>query len=92
MTLAEIRSRVQPGQRWVVENHQEPDLGPVMARVTRLSGTYGFYLAHPLGEAKVRWPPFRHITLDPDGTLHLRGTGAEAGKPFLTLTPVKEAS
>lgn len=89
MTLKEIKRRVQPGQVYAVTNHRnEPAVSQATVRVTRLSGTYGFYVQHALGESKINWPPARHVTLDADGTLHLRGTGEHAGLPYLTLVPV----
>lgn len=89
MTLAEIKRRVRPGQAYLVTNHRmEITFGPVMVRVDRMSGDYGFYVRHALGETKINWPPARHVTRDDDGTLHLRGTGEDAGKPYLTLVPV----
>lgn len=88
MTLTEIKRQVRPGQVYDVTNHRnEPALSQATVRVTRLSGSYGFYVQHALGESKINWPPARHVTLDPDGTLHLRGTGERAGQPFLTLVP-----
>lgn len=87
MTLAEIKRHLRPGQVFIVTNHREPGLGTVTARVDRLTGNYGFYLKHPLGESKVTWPPARYTEREDDGTLHLRGTGERAGLPFLTLVP-----
>jgi hypothetical protein len=89
MTLTEIKRRVRPGQVYRVTNHRtEMAFGPVMVRVDRMSGNYGFYVQHALGETKINWPPARHVTREDDGTLHLRGTGEHAGKPYLTLVPV----
>ena len=89
MTLTEIKRRVQPGQVYAVTNHRnESVFGQVTVRVKRISGSYGFYVEHALGESKITWPPARHVTLDADGTLHLRGVGEQAGQPFLTLVPV----
>lgn len=89
MTLVEIKRRVRPGQMYAVTNHRlEGAFSPVIARVDRLAGQYGFYLKHALGETKVNWPPARFTQRDEDGTLHLMGTGAHAGLPFLTLVPV----
>jgi hypothetical protein len=87
MTLTEIKRRLRPGQMFMVTNHEleEQGFAPVMARVHRLTGQYGFYLEHALGQTKVTWPPARHITRDDDGTLHLRT--AVTGTPFLTLAP-----
>jgi hypothetical protein len=90
MTFAEIRRGVQPGQEYVVTNAQVPELGPVLARVARVSGD-AFYLTHPLGETRVTWPPSRHVEREADGTLHIRGTGVHTGRPFLTLVPVPAA-
>ena len=93
MKLAEIKRSVRPGQLYRVTNHREETLlGPVLARVDRLSGGYGFYLRGALGQLKVNWPPSRHITLEADGTLHLRGTGELAGLPFLTLVPADDTA
>lgn len=88
MTLKEIKSRVHPGQEYAVTNHHLPHLGPVTVRVKRKSGDYALVVEHALGESRISWPPARFVTREDDGTLHLRGTGAEAGKPFLTLVPV----
>jgi hypothetical protein len=89
MTLTEIKRRVRPGQVYAVTNHRPGAVrGPVTVRVGRLTGDYGFYVDHPLGETKVSWPPARFVTRDEDGTLHLMGTGVHAGLPFLTLVPV----
>ncbi len=88
MTLTEIKRRVRPGQVYAVTNHRnDPVVGQAFVRVTRLSGSYGFYVEHALGESKINWPPARHVTLEPDGTLHFRGVGDQAGLPFLTLVP-----
>ena len=90
MTLTEIKRRVRPGQVYTVTNHRnQPVVGQATVRVTRLSGSYGFYVEHALGESKINWPPARHVTLDADGTIHLRGTGDQAGQPFLTLVPTR---
>lgn len=89
MTLAEIKRRIRPGQMYAVTSHRnEPVFGQVIVRVNRMTGSYGFYVEHALGESKVTWPPARHVTLDADGSLHLRGVGDRAGEPFLTLVPV----
>ena len=89
MTLTEIKRRVRPGQVYRVTNYRtEMAFSPVMVRVDRMSGGYGFYVRHALGETKINWPPARHVTRDDDGTLHLRGTGEHAGEPYLTLVPV----
>jgi hypothetical protein len=91
MSLAEIKRRVRLGQIYDVTNHQaDPVYGTVRAVVTRTADNR-FYLAHALGEAKIYWPPARHVSLDADGTLHLRATGEDAGKPHLTLVPVTDA-
>jgi hypothetical protein len=93
MTLTEIRRRVRPGQVYEVTNHRlGPEFSPVTAVVDRMAGDYGFYLRHALGETKVGWPPARFVTRDEDGTLHLLGTGAYAGLPFLTLVPAPAAA
>jgi hypothetical protein len=84
-SLAAIRRSVRPGQLYSVTCHQEPGLGPVVARVDRLTGTYGFYLRHALGESKVSWPAARNVSLDANGTLHLRDRAFNM--PFLTLVP-----
>lgn len=90
MTLKEIKRRVRPGQMYAVTNHRnDPAVSQATVRVTRLSGSYGFYVEHALGESKINWPPARDVTLDPDGTLRLRGTGTQSGQPSLTLVPVR---
>lgn len=89
MTLTDIKRRVRPGQVYAVTNHRfEMAFGPVLVRVARITGDYGFYVQHALGESKITWPPARHVKRDDDGTLHLLGTGEHAGKPFLTLVPL----
>jgi hypothetical protein len=88
-TLTEIKRQVRAGQVYRVTNHRlGPAFSPVTARVARLTGNYGFYLEHALGESKVTWPPARHASRDEDGTIRLRGTGMHAGEPYLTLVPV----
>jgi hypothetical protein len=88
VTLADIKRRVRAGQAYDVTNHRaELWFGAVRAVVTRTADKR-FYLEHALGEAKIYWPPARHVHVDEDGTLHLNGTGEQAGKPFLTLVPV----
>jgi hypothetical protein len=89
MTLTEIKRRLRPGQVYQVTNHRlSAEFSPVTVRVARLTGEYGFYVEHSLGESKVSWPPARHVRRDDDGTLHLMGTGVQAGRPFLTFVPV----
>jgi hypothetical protein len=69
MTLVEIKRRLMPGQVYAVTNHRlGPEFGPVTARVARMTGKYGFYLEHALGESKITWPPARHASRDEDGT------------------------
>ena len=88
-TLAEIKRQVRPGQAYRVTNHRlGPEFSPVTVRVARLTGGYGFYVEHALGETKITWPPARHVSRDEDGTIRLRGTGMHAGEPYLTLVPV----
>jgi hypothetical protein len=92
-TLAEIKRQVRPGQAYRVTNHRlGPEFSPVTVRVARLTGDYGFYVEHTLGETKITWPPARHVTRDDDGTLRLRATGLHAGEPYLTFVPVAAAT
>jgi hypothetical protein len=86
MTLTEIKRRVKPGQVYSITNHRQPDLEPVTARI-KWNAASALWVEHALGDSRIGWPPARHVTRDEDGTLHLRGTGVDAGLPFLTLVP-----
>ena len=86
MTLVEIKRRVKPGQVYSITNDREPGMEPVTARI-KWNAASAFWVEHALGDSRISWPPARYVTRDEDGTLHLRGTGVDAGKPFLTLVP-----
>ena len=88
VTLTEIKRRIRVGQVYAVTNHRlEVAFAPVVVRVKR-TADYAFVVEHALGESPVRWPPARFTRRDDDGTLHLMGTGENAGLPFLTLVPL----
>lgn len=89
MTLAESSAGSGPARctRSLTTRADTALGGPVAVRIDRMSGTYGFYVKHALGETKINWPLARHVSRDDDGTLHLRGTDEHAGEPHLTLRP-----
>lgn len=90
MTLKEIKRRVKAGQHYAVTNHQVPDLGTVTVVVKR-TANYAFVVEHPLGESNIRWPLAANVEREEDGTLHLLGSGARAGQPYLTLVLLNTA-
>lgn len=48
---------VPPGQVYAVTDHRnDPVISQASVRVTRLSGSYGFYVQHALGESKIGCP------------------------------------
>jgi len=98
MTLAEIKRRVQPGQKYDVTNHyithaDHPGYGTTRRTVTRVTASR-FYMAQAAGgrEAPVYWPKAAQVSIDADGVIRLRGGGAgqKPEQPFLTLAPVAE--
>lgn len=95
MTLTEIKRQVQPGKVYDVTNHyikreDHPCFGTVRRQVTRVT-TSRIYLSHPTrDESGIDWPKASQVSMDADGSIHLRGGGAaqKPDEPFLTLTPV----
>lgn len=88
-TLVDIKRSVRVGREYLVTSLLDaPFNGSVHATVTKAFPTR-FFVAHPLGETKIYWPPARYVAVDENGVIELRGTGVNAGKPFLKLIPLE---
>ena len=89
VSLAEIKRSVRVGQEYLVTGQRDaPYNGTVHVTVTQAFPTR-FFVAHPLGETKINWPPARYVSVTENGVIELRGTGVNAGKPFITLVPLR---